>query len=143
MLAAKRDVTEHRMPDDSISNLERYKRVCSQIDRFADRATDSFKLFIQLSIATVGGFAWLKTQDHPDNIKSLLDLARWVIPTLAVITAWQLLSDLTSWWGFREKEAELLQDPTVKPKCLNSGRLEFFRIAVLAVAAWAAFNWLR
>ena len=80
---------EQDMPDEkdgSISNLERYKRVCSQIDYFSNRATDSFKLFVQLSIATIGGFAWLRTQES-EPICDMLYLARWVIPALAIITA--------------------------------------------------------
>lgn len=125
----------------AVNDLDYYKRVCSQIDRFADRTTKSFDLFIKLSLATIGGYTWLKTHQDPNN---LVWLVPWVILALAIATAIELLSDLHSWWGFRKKESRLLGDANIEPRLFPtaSGRLEFIRIAIMAFGTWAAFKWL-
>jgi hypothetical protein len=123
-----------------IEDVERYKRVCSQVTYFSDRAAASFNLFIKLTVATVGGYAYLKINS---KIEDLLPLARWIIPALAIITSIEILSDLVSWWGFREAEAELLQKPELKPRCLKSGRRDLLRIMTLAIVGFTGFLWLR
>ncbi|MFZ0608868.1 MAG: hypothetical protein WAM75_14475 [Xanthobacteraceae bacterium] len=87
-------------------------------------------------------FAWLKTQDA-SKIGDLMDLARWIIPALAIMTAWEMFSDLKSWWGYREEEANILKRPDLKPKCFVSGRREFFRTLVLLVVGMTGYLWLR
>jgi hypothetical protein len=125
-----------------IEKAERYKRVCQQITYFADRATDSYNLFIKLTIATIGGYAWLRTHNELGN---LLPLARWIIPALAVVTAVEIISDLKSWWLYREAEADLLEKPELKPKlsCFGSGRRELIRFLILIVVGITGFYWLQ
>jgi hypothetical protein len=123
-----------------IESVERYRRVCAQITYFSDRAGNSFNLFIKLTIATIGGFAWLKTHNDLDQLSGLV---RWIVPALALITACEILTDLTSWWGYREAEAQLLDMPELQPKCFKSGLRDFIRIVVLMIVGVAGFFWLR
>ena len=125
-----------------IEAVERYKRVCEQITYFSNRATDNFNLFVKLTVATIGGVAWLHTHDQ-ENIRGLLPLARWIVPALAVITAWEIYTDLKSWWGYRVAEADLLEKPELRPKCFESGRRDLVRIAILIPIALAGYCWLR
>ena len=126
-----------------IEEIERYKRVCDQIDRMAERITDTYKLFAQLSLSTIGGYLWLKTQPNVKSIEHLLPLARWVIPVLAAVTVAQILSDHISWRGFRDAEATLLGRDDLRPRFPYSGRLEYFRVLVVAVAGYAGYSWLQ
>lgn len=126
-----------------VNDLERYKRVCNQIDKLADRSADTFKLFAQLSLSTIAGFLWLKTQTNAKSIEHLLPIARWVLPALAVVTIAQILSDHISWRGFRDAEATLLGREDLRPRFPYSGRLEYFRAAVAAVVGLAGYVWLQ
>jgi hypothetical protein len=72
---------------------------------FGDRMRDTFKLFIQLSIAVVGGFVWLKIQPNSDKAATLFQVARWIIPFLAVFMSFQIWWDDRIWRGYREAEA--------------------------------------
>ena len=115
-----------------IEPAEQYKRTCALIDYYANRMGAAFDLFVKLSLATIGGFIWLKIQPDANKAKFALDNARWIIPILAALLTLQLLSDLWSWWGNRVREAELIKRPAIRPVFLKSGRLEYLRIA----AAW-------
>lgn len=129
------------MPD-IVGENERYKRICSQIDFFSNRMADAFKLFIQLSIATVGGFLWLKTQSSADKAADLFPLVRWILPVLAALIIIEMFSELHSWWGFREAEAKLLGRPDLRPT-MKSTRLIVYRGAVAALVGAAGFLYLR
>lgn len=128
---------------EAITKVERYHRICSQIDRFADRAGRSFTAFVQLSVAIVGGFIWLKTQDNLEQAAGVLPLARWLLPALSVIVIIEMWSDHVSWRGFRIAEAKILERPDLMPRLAVSGRLEFFRMAIALVVGIAGYIWLR
>lgn len=104
---------------------------------------DSFRLFVQLSIATAGGFIWLKIQPDANAAADLFPLVRYVLPLLALFTMVQIGSDLWGWFRYRREEATLLGRADLNPRlCLyrdkddhlagGSGRLELFRIFVAA-----------
>jgi hypothetical protein len=130
------------MPD-QISRSEHYNRVCSQIDLYSKRMIDSFNLFIQLSIATIGGFIWLKIQPNASNADTVFPLLRWILPLLAAFTIFELFSDLVSWYGLRKAEAKLLNRPDLRPKPLRSGRQEYFRASIAILVGIAGFIFLR
>jgi hypothetical protein len=125
-----------------IDKNERYKRVCSQIDFFSQRMADAFRLFIQLTIATVGGFIWLKTQPNADAAADLFPLVRWILPILAALVVIEMASELYSWWGFRQAEAKLLARDDLIPSA-KSARLIVFRAAVAILVGTAGFFLLR
>src|SRR5438552_18508601 len=111
------------MPE-SISTVEHYKRVCAAQDLYTKRMEDSFKLFVQVSIATIGGFIWLKMQPSASTVEHLFPLARLIIPFVAVFTALELASLVYGWFGFRQAEARLLARPELMPQFPRSGRLD-------------------
>lgn len=127
----------------AVSADEHYKRACAGIDFFAARLERTFNLFIQLSVATVGGFIWLKTQQHAEAASNVFPLVRWIIPALAIISIAQTVSDSKSWFGFRREEANLLGRPDLVPRFPRSGRIEIIRIIAMIVFAAAAFWFLR
>jgi hypothetical protein len=96
------------MPDLTPAELERYKRITQQMTFFADRMRDSFKLFIQLTIAISGGLAWLKTQERIANAQQMMDVARWAVPFLAFFISIQIFLDQKRWQGYRKAEHELM-----------------------------------
>ena len=122
-----------------IEPLERYKRVCSQLDGLCRRLDDTFRLFIQTSTAVVGGFIWLKMQPNAQAVEYLFPIARWIIPMVAIATIIQIGCDHFSWWGYRQSEAGLLNRHDLEPKHPKSGKLEIFRIIITAVAGGAAY----
>lgn len=126
-----------------IDQEEHYKRVCIALDSYVKRMEDSFRLFVQLSIATAGGFVWLKMQQNAEAASSIFPLARWVLPMLALFTIVQIGSDLIGWIGYRKQEAALLGKRDLNPKFPISGRLEVFRIFGAALVGWAGFVYLR
>jgi len=89
-----------------IDDVERYKRVTAQLTYFSDRMRDTFKQFIQLTIAIIGGFVWLKLQPGSDKVTYLLEAARWLIPFLALFLSLQIWWDFKKWRGYRRAEAE-------------------------------------
>lgn len=125
-----------------IESIEHYKRVCSMLDFFCKRMDDSFRLFVQLSTAVVGGFIWLKMQADPKNVEHLFPVARWIIPALAIATIVQILSDLRSWYGYRQAEVQL-NPKAPRPSVLRSGRLEYARILMTALVGFGAYCWLK
>jgi len=48
---------------------------------------DAFNLLIQLSLAVIGGFIWLKMQPNAKEAASLFPLVCWLLPVLAVFTS--------------------------------------------------------
>jgi hypothetical protein len=125
-----------------IDKLEHYKRICSQIDFFSQRMSDSFTLFVQLSMATIGGFVWLKTQENAKEATYLFPLGRWVIPFLATFTIIQMTSDFRSWLGFRQAEANLLERVDLKPSFFT-WRLVILRSVIVTIVAIGGFIYLR
>ncbi len=126
-----------------VSPEEHYKRVCAQIDRYHDRQETSFARFVQLSLATVGGFLWLKMQDNVEQVEHLFALVRWIIPALALITVIEIFMLHIVWCGFRRAEAELLERPDLYPKWPRAWRREMFQSVTVAVIGAAGFVWLR
>ncbi|MEI9926687.1 MAG: hypothetical protein WDN44_01930 [Sphingomonas sp.] len=120
-----------------IYDIERYKRICSQIDLYKARSQDTFNRFITLSLGSVGGFVWLGTQPHIERVEYLLPVARWVLPALAGITVVELALDLIGWFGFRKAESAILDDPRIRPRFPYSGRSEILR-SVIAIAVGVA-----
>lgn len=88
-----------------VDDVERYKRITFQMTYFGDRMRDTFKLFIQLSIAVIGGFVWLKIQPNSANAESIFRVARWIIPFLAIFMSFQIWWDDRIWRGYRQAEA--------------------------------------
>jgi hypothetical protein len=125
-----------------ISELERYKRVCSQLDTLCKRMDDTFRLFVQLSVAVVGGFIWLKMQPNASTVAHLALIARWIIPILAIFTIGQIIADWRAWFGYREAEAALLKRPDLRPTCLGSAKLEMFRVILATLVGIGAFVWM-
>lgn len=72
---------------------ERYRRICSQINLYSERIQQTYARFIQLSLATIGGFVWLKTQGNASNVADVLQIARWILPALAMFTLLELIID--------------------------------------------------
>ena len=126
-----------------IEKIDHYKVVCSRIDHFANRNVETYKLFIQLALATTGGFFWLSTLPNRDKIEHLLPLGRWIIPFLAAVTALQIYSDYRSWLGYRKAEATLLERDDLQPKFPRSGRFEMMRIRTVLLAGVAGYLFLR
>ena len=126
-----------------IHELEHYKRVCTALDSYVKRMDDSFRLFVQLSIATIGGFIWAKIQTDAEKAASVFPLIRWILPFLALFSIIQIGSDLIGWFGYRRQEANLLGQPDLEPKFPMSGRLELLRILGAAVVGYVGFLYLR
>jgi hypothetical protein len=126
-----------------IREEEHYKRVCVALDLYVKRMDDSFRLFVQLSIATAGGFIWLKIQPNANAAECFFPLVRWVLPLLAASTMFQIGSDLFGWFGYRRQEAILLNRPYLDPRLPRSGHLELFRIVAAAFVGWLGFVYLR
>ena len=89
-----------------VDDVERYKRVTFQMTYFGDRMRDTFKLFIQLAIAVIGGFVWLKIRPNSQQAANILQFARWIIPFLAIFMSLQIWWDDKTWRGYREAERE-------------------------------------
>ena len=103
---------------------------------------DAFNLLIQLSLAVIGGFIWLKMHPNAKEAASLFPLVCWLLPVLAVFTIIHLLYYFQSWWGFRRVEAELLERPDLKPTVF-SARLVTLRCVIVAAVAIGGFLVLR
>jgi hypothetical protein len=67
-----------------IGLLEHYERVCSALDFLCQRMDATFRLFVQLSTAVVGGFIWLKMQPQSSTVEYLFPVARFIIPLLTI-----------------------------------------------------------
>jgi hypothetical protein len=131
------------MPDvRNVSPLEHYKRVCSMLDLFCKRMDDTFRLFIQLSTAVVGGFIWLKMQPNAKDFAYLFPVARLIIPALAIATVVQILSDLRSWYGYRKAEVRL-NPRAPAPSAIWSAHLEYLRAIMTVLAGLGAYCWLK
>lgn len=122
---------------------ERYKRICAQISYYTDRMDRAFNRFVQLSIATIGGFIWLKTQPMAKAADYLFPVVRWIIPFLAFVTVLEIAADWRSWHGYREAEAKILERPELDPTFPIAGRLEGVRIIIMIVVAFIAFSYLQ
>jgi hypothetical protein len=53
-----------RLAATMIEETERYRRITVQMTFFAERIRDNFKIFLQFSIATIGGFIWLTRKQY-------------------------------------------------------------------------------
>ena len=126
-----------------IKEADRYARVCAQIDWLADRAEKGFEKFVQLSVAIVGGFIWLKMQPNAAQVATTLALVHWLMPLLSLVTASQIISDYVSWHGFRAAEAGLIEREDLAPRFPKSGRLQFLRVAVNLLVGKAGLVWVR
>jgi hypothetical protein len=129
---------------------ERYKRVCAQISYYSDRMDRAFNRFVQLSIATIGGFIWLKMQPMAKAAENVFPLVRWIIPLLAFVTVVEIVADLRSWYGYRKaeaailkKEAALLGEETLTPEFPFWFRLEGIRIIIAFVVAIMGYLYLQ
>jgi hypothetical protein len=122
---------------------EHYKRICTQISYYTERMDRAFNRFVQLSIATIGGFIWLKTQPMAKAAEDLFPVVHWIIPFLAFVTVLEILADWRSWFGYREEEARVLGRPNLKPTFPIAGRLEGIRIIVVIIVAFVAFFYLQ
>lgn len=126
-----------------ISPEEHYKRVCAQIDRYHDRQEASFTRFVQLSLATIGGFIWLKTQKNVSGVEYLFDLVRWIPLALAFMTVVEIIMLHRVWCGFRRAEADLLDRPDLRPKWPRSWRREMFQSITVTIIGTFGYVWLR
>lgn len=126
----------------NISPLEHYKRVCSALDFLCKRMDDTFRLFVQLSTAVVGGFIWLKMQPNSNTVEYLFPVARFIIPALAIATIAQMVADYRAWYGYREAE-HALNAKAPAPSSWGSAKLEYIRILMTVVAALGAYCGLR
>lgn len=126
-----------------VSKDIQYQRIIAATDRFADRASKTFEHFSQLSLATIGGYMWLKTQPKSSELQDALEIIRYVLPALAVVAIIQILSDYKSWRGFRVAEANILERPELQPRWPWSGRLEFIRCGVAIIVGIFGYLWLR
>jgi hypothetical protein len=125
-----------------IDNTERYRRVTEQMTFFANRIRDNFKVFIQLSLATIGGFIWLRLQERADHVADLLYLARWILPALALFMSVLSWLDFWIWLGYRREEARLV--PEIQPPTLwKQGWQEFAFTAAMAIVGTFGYFFLR
>jgi hypothetical protein len=105
------------MPEPINYSIEHYKRVCSQIDWYAQRMADAFKLFVQ-ALNRNNWWTYL-TKDTAwcgDRRVNIFIGAMDRVPMHALFTIAQILSDLRTWYGFRHAEAALLQREDLRPK---------------------------
>jgi len=121
---------------------EHYKRVCTYLDFYVTRMDNSFKLFVQISTVTIGGFIWLKMQANAKDVEYLFPVARLIIPFVAAFTALEIASLLYGWFGLRKEEARLLGRPDLMPIFPKSGRLEIVRIVGALLAGCASYLFL-
>lgn len=122
----------------AVSHDERYRRICSQINLYSERMQQSFARFVQLSLATIGGFIWLKTQANTADVGNVLYIARWILPALAGLTILELYLDHRGWWNYRVDEAKHLNNPKRAPN-KDSGRSEKVKAAAVAVIGVGGF----
>ena len=117
-----------------IDDAERYKFVTSQLQYFNDKIIESFKLYIQLVTAVTGGYLWLKTQNQ---ITGALAWARVAAPALMIFIGLAIISliivNLSSWWGYRKAESELLGGVVPIPVFPKSARQELIMIGVIVI----------
>jgi hypothetical protein len=127
---------------EKIQTEEHYRRVCTYLDFYVTRMDNCFKLFVQVSTATIGGFIWLKMQPNAKEVEYLFPLASLIIPFVAFFTALEIGSLLYGWYGLRKMEAELLGRSDLMPKFPKSGRLEMVRIIGIFCAGVASYAFL-
>ncbi|QQO20104.1 hypothetical protein JJB98_09355 [Bradyrhizobium diazoefficiens] len=125
-----------------VTPLEHYKRVCSMLDAFMKRMEDTFRFFVQVSTAVIGGFIWLKMQPDSAKVAYLLEIARYIIPALGVATIAEMVNCLFRWYGYRKAEHRL-NPRAPAPSIWMMGHVELIRILVTATVAVAAYRWLR
>jgi len=124
-----------------IDTVERYKFVTSQLQYFNDKIIESFKLYIQLVTAISGGYLWLKTQSQTADT---LTWARVAAPALMIFVGLTIILliivNLSSWWGYRKAESNLLGGVVPTPVFPKSARQELVMIVVIittsGLGAW-------
>jgi hypothetical protein len=109
---------------------------------YVKRMDNCFKLFVQVSTATIGGFIWLKMQPNAKEVEYLFPVASLIIPFVAFFTALEICSLLYGWYGLRKVEAELLGRDDLMPRFPKSGRLEVVRIIGTLFAGAASYIFL-
>jgi hypothetical protein len=122
-------------PKSTVSDIERYAFVTSQLEYFNEKIIEVFSLYIKLLTAIVGGLIWLQTQPNFETIwaraKSLAVLIVAVIASASIVL---ILFNVDSWFGFRRAEAKLNRKaPT--PRRWLSIRQELAMIAVIALTS--------
>jgi len=93
----------------------RYQLVVQQIRDHWDKIYESFILFLKLSIAIIGGFAWLISKDLDNEVKrALLDIVPWALALVGFSSSLLIIVYLRGKWIFRRLEYDILAADKVK-----------------------------
>ena len=125
-----------------IDELERYKFITSQLKYFADRMRDSFKLYIQLATAIIGGFVWLKIQPVATQGAVVLSIVPPLLLLLGVLMSALVWFDYACWYGYRKAESALIGG-RFPPSFPRSAWAEIFMTLSMLVTSGGGYCWLR
>ena len=126
-----------------IDDIERYKWITSQVNYFADRMRDNFKLYIQLATAIIGGFIWLQIQPDLDNHKlAVLKIVPTLLLILGIFMSILIWVDYRCWYQYREAESELIGGK-YPPRFPNSAGGEVFMTIAILSSSVSGFFFLK
>ncbi len=122
-----------------IDDVERYRFITSKMRYFADRMQDSFKLYIQLATAIIGGFIWLCLQPGASQQSgSTLLLVPPLFLILGVFMLCLIWFDYRAWYGYRKAESKLIGDmhPPGFPRSVLAEIFMTFAMLSLSIVAY-------
>lgn len=93
----------------------RYQFIVQQIRDHWEKIYESFMLFLKLSIAIIGGFAWLISKELDNEVKvALLDIVPWALALVGFSSSLLIIVYLRGKWIFRRLEYSILGADKVK-----------------------------
>ncbi len=108
--------------------------------------TNSFRLFVQMFAALVGGAAAIRLQNSAQAPRSFAWLADALGLLILVATTYLILENLRAWYGYRNRLSDVAGEDVIKrPGPWWTARIEIIMISVMVVASVAfwTFNPLR
>jgi hypothetical protein len=95
---------DNRMGNIMVSDDKQYEFVSEQIRFHVNKIYDSFKLFIQLFSAIVGGSVWLGLQDNSPRFVVVSDVLVGLIAVVCLVTVFE---NNQAWRGYRKAQSRL------------------------------------
>lgn len=126
--------------DKGISNERQYEFVTTQIRYHDEKIIESFKLFIQVLSAIVGGSIFLAKEPslHNPNYGPLATILVWCLGAMTIIT---VSVNTMAWFGFRKAEHRLNpKAPQVRHLWSYWNELAMLIVICIAVILFTLFN---
>lgn len=123
---------------------KRYEFVTQQVRYFNEKILEAFALFIKLSLTIVGGFFWFYIQCINEKTKERFgEIVPWLIPLAGLYTILIVWINLTTQWGFRKAESDIIGTEKLPYPNLKSCSAEFIMTIFILGLSWLGWKYLK